>query len=62
MSIETLPDQCFDDRLAAHVEILSCPVQFFQQAGRHVHVDPLDRLNHAALAFEEGGDVSALMV
>ena len=43
--IKCLPDQRFDNSLAAHIEVLSSLVQFLQHAGSNVYVDSLDRLN-----------------
>jgi hypothetical protein len=51
--IERLPNQRFDNRLTADVQVLRSSVQFFQHGGRHVHVNPLNRLHHAALALEK---------
>src|SRR5664280_801506 len=59
--IESLPDQRLDDGLTAHVEVLSSLIQFLQHAGSNVHIDALNRLNHAALAFEETGNILALI-
>jgi hypothetical protein len=59
--IESLPDQRLDDRLAAHVEVLGSLIQLLQHAGRNVHVNALNRLNHAAFALEEMGNVLALI-
>lgn len=59
--IERLPDQSFDDGLAAHVEVLSGLVQFFQHAARDVYIHSLQGLHHATLAFEKTGDVFTLI-
>ena len=59
--IESLPDQGLDDGLAAHVKVSSGPVQFLQHCRSQIHVDALDRLNHAALALEETRDVLPLI-
>src|SRR5450759_5304610 len=59
MLIESLPDQCLDDRLTAHIEVLSSLIQFLQHAGSDVYVHALNRLNHAALALEEMGNFLA---
>src|ERR1019366_5447632 len=59
--IESLPDQRLDDGLTAHVKVLSSLIQFLQHAGGNVHIDALNRLNHAALALEETGNVLALI-
>jgi hypothetical protein len=57
--IESLSDERLDYGLAAHVEVLSGLVQFFQHAGGDVDVDTLNGLNHAAFAFEKPGNVLA---
>jgi hypothetical protein len=54
MLIESLPDQCLDDRLTAHIEVLSSLIQFLQHAGSDVYVNALNRLNHATLAGPPG--------
>lgn len=59
--IESLPNQGLDDRLAAHVEVLSRLIQFLQHAGSDIHVNALNRLNHAASALEEVGNIFALI-
>jgi len=61
MLIESLADQRLDDRLAAHIEVVSSPIQFLQHAGSDVDVNTLNRLNHAALALEEMRNVLALV-
>jgi hypothetical protein len=55
--IERLPDKRLDDSLAAHVEVPSGIIQFRQHGRSDVHVDALNRLNHATLAFKEFGNV-----
>src|SRR5271166_5283648 len=55
--IESLPHQCFDDRLPADVEVLRGLVEFVQHGCRQVDVDSLDGMNHAALPLEETRDV-----
>src|ERR1035441_4449687 len=57
MLVEALPDQRLNNRLAAHIEVASGPIQFLQHAGGDIYVDPLNRLNHAALALEKTGNV-----
>ena len=42
--IETLPDQCFDNRLAAHVEILGSLAQFFQPVAQFLAAFPANLL------------------
>ena len=51
--IESLPYQRLDYGLAAHVQIPSGSIQFFQHGRCEVHIYTLDRLNHSALTFEE---------
>ena len=53
MLIEGLPDERFDDGLPAHVKVPSCVVQFFQHGRSEIHIHPLNRLHHAALALKE---------
>ena len=53
MLIESLPDESFDNGLAAHVEVVSSFVRFFQHAGGEIDIDSLYGLDHAALAFEK---------
>jgi hypothetical protein len=59
--IQALPDQRLDNGLSAHIEFLGGSVQFLQHGRSDVHVDPLNRLNHAALTFKETGDVLPLI-
>ena len=61
MLVESLPDQRLDDSLAAHVEIPRRLIEFFQHARRNVDVHAPNRLNHEALAFEETGNILALI-
>ena len=61
MLIESLPNQRLDDCLTAHVEILSSPIQFLQHGRSEVHINALNRLNHATLAFEETRNVFPLI-
>ena len=57
MLIESLTHQRFDNGLPADVQVLSCLVQFLLHAGGDVHIDALNRLDHAAFSGEEMGDV-----
>jgi hypothetical protein len=59
--IECLPDQRLHNSLAAHIQVLCSPVQVLQHAGSNVYVDPLNRLNHPALALEKMRDVFTLV-
>src|SRR5437867_4107096 len=59
--VESLTDQRLDDGLTAHVKVLSSLIQFLQHAGCEIHIHALNRLNHAALALEETGNVLALI-
>jgi predicted transcriptional regulator len=61
MLIESLPDQRLNHSLAAHIEVPSGLIELFQHARRDVHVDALNRLNHAALSLEEAGNILALI-
>ena len=57
VSVESLPDERFDDGLAAHVEIGRSLIEFLQHARGEIYVHPLNRLNHAPFALEEAGNV-----
>ena len=57
MPIERLSNQCLDYGLAAHVQIPRGIIQFLQHRRSQVHVHTLNRLNHAALTFEEPRNV-----
>ena len=59
--VERLSDESLDDRLTAHIEVLRGPIQLLQHRGGHVHIDALNRLNHATLALEETGNILALI-
>src|ERR1700704_2543038 len=49
--VQSLPDERLDDCLAANIELLGGSIQFLQHGCREVHVNALNRLNHAALTF-----------
>ena len=57
--IQRLPDERLDDRLPADVQVPSSLIQFLQHARGEIQVYPLNRLNHAALALKEMGNVFA---
>lgn len=61
MLIESLPDQRLDNSLAAHVQVLSRLVEFLKHSRCDVHVHALNRLNHAAWAFEKMRNFLALI-
>src|SRR2546422_1521999 len=57
--VESLPYECFDDGLAADVEILGGLIELGQHGSSQVYVDTLNRLDHATWALEEARDVLA---
>jgi hypothetical protein len=61
MLIESLPDERFDNGLAAYVKIPGRPIQFLQHGGREVHIHALNWLNHAARALEETRNILPLI-
>src|SRR5580700_3509678 len=59
--IESLPDERLDDGLSANVEVPSGLVQLLQHGRGEVHIDALNRLNHATPVLEETGNVLSLI-
>jgi hypothetical protein len=59
--VERLAYERLDHRLAADIQLLGGPVQFFQHARRQVNIRSLDRTHHLAGIGEEPGHVSALI-
>jgi hypothetical protein len=59
--VQSLPHQRLDDCLTAHIEVVGRSVKLLQHGCSEVHIDALDRLNHAALTLEETGDVLPLI-
>src|ERR1700674_3117666 len=60
MLIKSLPDKRLDHGLAAHVEILSGAIQFFQHSRGQVYINALNRLDHPPLALKEARNVLPL--
>ena len=57
--VQRLPDECLNHCLAADIELLGGPIQFFQHARREVHIYPLHRPLHASSISKKLRDILA---
>src|SRR5208283_4022112 len=55
--VQTLPNECFDHRLAADIQCFSGIVKFRKHWPREVHIDSLDRVHHAQAVSKETANV-----
>src|SRR5260370_9004939 len=59
--VQSLANQCLDDRLPADIEIPGGALEFFQHGGAKIHVHTLDGFSHLAGVGEKARNVLAVI-